>query len=195
MSEGRESRAGPVRARENIIKHEQERLHTAMSEYVQISNSINREDAERVAPAELHNAVIRYYWALKPLASEPAVSDFWDSATLWRNREGEEACGFDTLMDYANKYRTVERQVNDFKGHRVVREKEPVRLPPEHLLNIGTLLNKAAWRLGFAPNADGPDTDGDAGFDYSDILEEGPPGGDAPQLDGNGSDNGGGSAE
>jgi len=95
MSEGRESRAGPVRARENIIKHEQERLHTAMSEYVQISNSTNRDDAERVAAAELHNAVIRYYWALKPLANEPAVRDFWEDVVLWRTGEGNEVCGFD----------------------------------------------------------------------------------------------------
>jgi hypothetical protein len=36
---------------------------------------------------------------------------------------------------------------------------------------------------------------GDAGFDYSDILEEGPPGGDAPQLETDGSDEEGDSDE
>jgi hypothetical protein len=39
------------------------------------------------------------------------------------------------------------------------------------------------------------ENEGDAGFDYSDILEEGPPGGDAPQIEADGSGNERGGAE
>jgi hypothetical protein len=59
-------------------------------------------------------------------------------------------------------------------------------------LRVFQIANRAYSELGM--DLEVAEDEGDAGFDYSDILEEGPPGGDAPQLeaDGNGTEGGGG---
>jgi len=59
-------------------------------------------------------------------------------------------------------------------------------------LRVFQVANRAYSELGM--DLEVAEDEGDAGFDYSDILEEGPPGGDAPQLeaDGTGTEGGGG---
>jgi len=76
------------------------------------------------------------------------------------------------------------------------REGEPI----SHAVSVNTSLrvfqvaNLAYSELGM--DLEVAESEGDAGFDYSDILEEGPPGtGDAPQLEADGSGNEGGSDE
>lgn len=60
-------------------------------------------------------------------------------------------------------------------------------------LRVFQVANKAYANLGM--DLEVAEDEGDAGFDYSDILEEGPPEGDAPQLEADGSGNEGGGGE
>lgn len=60
-------------------------------------------------------------------------------------------------------------------------------------LRVFQIANRAYAELGM--DLEVAEDEGDAGFDYSDILKEGPPEGDAPQLEADGSGNEGGSAE
>lgn len=60
-------------------------------------------------------------------------------------------------------------------------------------LRVFQIANRAYANLGM--DLEVAEDEGDAGFDYSDILEEGPPEGDAPQLEADGSGNEGGSDE
>jgi hypothetical protein len=60
-------------------------------------------------------------------------------------------------------------------------------------LRVFQVANKAYANLGM--DLEIAEDNGDAGFDYSDILEEGPPEGDAPQLEADGTGNEGGSDE
>jgi len=60
-------------------------------------------------------------------------------------------------------------------------------------LRVFQIANKAYANLGM--DLEVAEDDGDAGFDYSDILEEGPPEGDAPQLEADGTGHAGGGDE
>jgi hypothetical protein len=60
-------------------------------------------------------------------------------------------------------------------------------------LRVFQIANRAYAELGM--DLEVAEDEGDAGFDYSDILEEGPPEGNAPQLEADGSGNEGGSDE
>jgi hypothetical protein len=67
-------------------------------------------------------------------------------------------------------------------------------VPVTESLRVFQVANKAYANLGM--DLEIAEDEGDAGFDYSDILEEGPPGDrDAPQLEADGSGNEGRSDE
>jgi hypothetical protein len=152
-----------ARSRERIISHAQERCHAAAVRYIEAANSLDDDARSDLAAAELHNAVIEYYRALRPLSGEDAVSDYWGDVTLWTRRtqsesgsdeEAAEVTGFDRLGEEAVRMRTVEEKTMGYTGSRTVTRQEPVRLPPKILLRIAEKLDEAAVKLGFAPETD-----------------------------------------
>ena len=157
--------AGASRAR--LIAQAQERCHEARRQFIEIENSIGTGDESRVAAAEFHNAVIEYFYALRPLKDENAVSSFWDSVLLWEEQvevpreDGrgyefttEEVTGFDTLEQHAIRKQTVSQQHSTALGKRTELSEVPVRMSPAILLRASAKLDEAAARLGFKPETD-----------------------------------------
>jgi len=144
-----------ARSRERLIAEAQERAYKTAQRYIQAANSTDDRETQQVTAADLHNAVIGYYRALAPLSDHDAVSGYWDSVELWDVRVDEETTtsvtGFDTLADWAVRYRTVTEERVDFTGVQRETHREPVRLPPQHALKIVQQLHRAAVKLGFEP--------------------------------------------
>jgi hypothetical protein len=164
-----------ARSRERLIAKSQEHAFEVSQQYIQAANSVQDGDVTRVGAAELHNAVIAYYRALAPLANDPAVVNYWETVKLWE-RDGEPVTGFDVLEGWAVRYRTTTTESTvGFTGKSQQTSREPVRLPPQISLRIVKKLDKAAVKLGFQPPTADAGDEGDAGFNYSDILDEGPP--------------------
>lgn len=85
----------------------------------------------------------------------------------------------DSLQHYAHHSGILRKtEGRDGKGRNTaVRVSESLR--------VFQVANKAYAELGM--DLEVAEDEGDAGFDYSDILEEGPPGGNAPQIEADGS--------
>lgn len=155
---------GASRAR--IIAHAQERCHQARTQYIEAENTIEGGEHALVAAAELHNAVIEYFYALRPLKDEDPVEDFWDDVVLWTEQipvrteaggismEEQPVTGFDQLAQEAIKHKTVQEERDGYLGKRVVTRDIPIRLPPDILLRISAKLDQAAGMLGFKPSTD-----------------------------------------
>lgn len=133
------------RSRAKIISASQERCFRAVTNYIEAANSLDDGQSERVAAAELHNAVIAYYLALDPLSEKDAVADYWDEA------------GLDNLSQMMVQYESVEERESGFLGERSTTRREPKRLSPRTLLVLARSLDRAAVRLGFAPEVDSGD--------------------------------------
>jgi len=178
-----------ARGREQIIDDAQKKLHRAAEEYIGAANTLDRDDELGVKAAQLHNAVISYYRSLAPLKHEPAVADYWQTARLWPRGDGsgKQVCGLDELRKWMfNVQERTETSVG-FTGQQKQTRREPRRLPPRYALLAADRLHRAAVELGFKPPTESENDD--AGFEYADVLEEGPPdNGEKPTIQTDGGD-------
>lgn len=94
-----------------------------------------------------HAAVMRYYLELEVYSDEPAVSDYWESAKLWRGPEGEPVVGIDHIQEWMNNYQTVQIQrAGRGRGTKEKRVRRP--MPPDKALRAAQVLDKAAKKIG-----------------------------------------------
>lgn len=151
----RQGAASVSRAR--IIAEAQARTHDARMQFIESANSIEQGAHENLAAAQLHNAVIEYFYALRPLKDEPPVRQFWNEVVLWEEAESGEtkkAKGFDRLEQEAVRFQTTRSTSKGYLGTRTEVNREPIRLPPDVLLRISAKLDQAAGKLGFLPETD-----------------------------------------
>ncbi|MCD2201673.1 hypothetical protein LPA44_17570 [Halobacterium sp. KA-4] len=122
--------------------------------------------------SRLAHYVSLYIIELKPLI---ARSDWDGSQHIPDDRP------YDTITEWASKM-----------GFTRERDGSPAPAGIHECMQIFSVANRFFAEVGM--DLEIAEEQGDAGFDYSDILEEGPPGGDAPQLeaDGTGAEGGGG---
>jgi len=130
--------------------------------------SYNLREATR-----LSYLVSLYIFEIEPLIVR---SDIDDSELVPAN------LAFDSLLDFAGKM-GVKSGPTEYEQ----------TCSPQVVMQYFSGANRFFARVGMDLQL--KENEGDAGFDYSDILEEGPPGGDAPQIEADGSGNERGSAE
>ena len=151
-------------ARAKLIGEAVTRTHMARRAYISAANTIGDSDGMSIAAAQLHNATIDYYYALRPLSDKQAVKKFWNDVKLWAETEvaydaetGKYSSkkvwvtGFDALDHEAVNRRVVTEIRDGYMGHRVVQREVPERLPPEVLLRVSAKLDEATAKLGFMP--------------------------------------------
>jgi len=154
--------------RARIIADAQQRVHDARSAFIESASTTGDAAENQLYAAEFHNAVIEYYFALRPLKEAPEVADMWDAdnddaPVLWTEEEHHpvpgdpwrtetiEIRGLESLGDVAMETRTVESTTTGYRGKTETRETVPVRLPPRVLVNVSELLDDCAAKLGFVP--------------------------------------------
>jgi hypothetical protein len=118
----------------------------------------------------LAHLVALYVIELQPLIER---SDWDSSQYIPDNRQ------YDTITEWASRMGIT----REHKG-------TPAPAGIGECMHIFSLANRFVAQVGM--DLELAEERGDAGFDYSDILEEGPPEGDAPQLETGGSDEEGG---
>jgi hypothetical protein len=143
------------RSRGRIIAATQERAFKAVNRYVEAANSLDDSGEARVAAAELHNAVMAYYRALRPLRNEEVIEDFWEGAE-WEYR-GDRVKGLDKLAQVMVESEEDTEHRQGFLGARTERKRKPLRLAPKTLIQLAATLDDAAVKLGFAPEVDTSD--------------------------------------
>lgn len=148
-----EDRGQESTAHSQLIAHARTRCHQARAQYVQSANTLDEGAHDDVAAAELHNAVIDYWFTLRPLRDEPVIKDFWKDVELW-DRNGETVTGFDALEERVVQYDIVHEQQGGYLGSETVKKRIPVRMPPQVLIHISVKLDEAAVKLGFKPDTD-----------------------------------------
>ena len=153
-------------SRGRLIANAQERVHRARSAWIESENSLEGHNLSTALSAEFHNAVIEFFYALRPLKDKPGVKAYWEDVVLWKEEqlvqdedgtmtiEEKPVTGFDTLEQYAVQKRQVRDETVGLLGRQVQVKEIPVRLPPDALLRISAKLDEAAGDLGFVPETD-----------------------------------------
>lgn len=133
-----------------------------------------------MAPAYVHEQlafrVAMYIMELEPLLAKKGGDDPYMSEHF------PESSPVNDLRHFANNLGML-REPYDKRDNR--KTNTAVRITTS--LRVFQVANKSYANLGM--DLEIAEKSGDAGFDYSDILEDGPPEGDAPQLEADGSDN------
>jgi hypothetical protein len=142
--------------------------------------------APMYAHEQLAFRVALYIMELQPLLEKKGGDDPYMSDHF------PESSRVDDLQQFAFRSGMLKKHTDE---NRRTGEKRTTNtaVPVTESLRVFQIANKAYANLGM--DLEVAEDEGDAGFDYSDILEEGPPGGDAPQLEADGSGNEGGSDE
>jgi len=130
--------------------------------------------APSYAHEQLAFRVALYIMELLPLLEQKGGSDPYMS-THFRDKSP-----VDDLQQYAFRSGMLKKHTDD-RPNRSSRETNTA-VPVTVSLRVFQVANKAYANLGM--DLEVAEDEGDAGFDYSDILEEGPPEGDKPQLEG-----------
>lgn len=145
----------------------------------------NRQHTPGTAPTWAHEQlafrVALYIMELLPLLEKKGGADPYMSDHF------PESSPVDDLQHFAFRSGMLREHTADRKK----KTNTAVRVTTS--LRVFQIANKAYAELGM--DLEIAEEEGDAGFDYSDVLEEGPPEGDAPQLEADGSGNEGGSDE
>jgi len=134
-------------------------------------------------------------WAHEQLAFRVALY-IMELLPLLENKGGDdpymsehfpEKAPVDDLAQFAHRSGMLGEHTDEREGR-----KTSTALPVTTSLRVFQIANRAYAELGM--DLEIAEEEGDAGFNYSDILEEGPPEGDAPQpkVDGTQTDGGGG---
>jgi len=141
--------------------------------------------APTYAHEQLAFRVALYIMELQPLLEEKGGDDPYMSGHFPESSPVDDLQHFAFNSGMLREHTDKRRYKEDRKTRTAVRVTTSLR--------VFQVANKAYANLGM--DLEVAEDEGDAGFDYSDILEEGPPEGDAPQLEADGSGNEGGSDE
>lgn len=163
-------------SRSRIIADAAERAHQARS---QLLRARHGEDSavETAAERKLQRCVLDYYFALRPLADEGAVSKFWDDVELWTERTTngpKTVTGLDAVEEVAFQTTTETVESEAFGGRTTKQVQQPVQLEGEILVRITSALDRAAQIADLGPSVP-EERKEDHGFGYEDILFEGVP--------------------
>lgn len=167
-------------------------IHSARSRVVETEQQISEaKTLGRVTDAQAallyRKAVENYIIELEQLASDPSIStdeDYWNDVHIGKfelpNGDVEHITGFQAFLDTPDTWTVPVTRTREKPRVGVVTETEAVsvHLPMRIVRNAYRLCNDFLAAVGMDIEPEPEETD--AGFDYADILEEGPPSGDNP---------------
>jgi hypothetical protein len=163
-------------SRSRIIAGAAERVHQARSQYLRARYGDDMA-VKNAAARKLQRCVLDYYFALRPLADEGAVEQFWTEAELWNERTetgDQTVVGLDNVELLAFRTKTTQVEETGFDGRTTTTVEKPVQLDGEILVRIASALDRAAQMGDLGPTI--PEAKkGDHGFGYEDLLFEGLP--------------------
>lgn len=166
--------SGGKSVRQRIIEQAQIETHDARSTVIKtqlLAGGVPRDQL-----LSLQNAILQYYYALRPLREEDPVEGWWDDVQLseaWTDGTRIErevvgdlqtgpriqtqetpnhVTGLETLHDLAGDTETVRRVSTGLCGRREETEERQRVLDVRILLDVSLVLDDAADRLGFAPD-------------------------------------------
>lgn len=145
-------------ARRELIENASIQCYLARSECLRLKSEYGEVPEE--FRREFQNAIVDYYWALRPLREKPKLKDKWNRIQLakgWTDGDDEPVAGLDTIarLDELVETDTIER--HSMRG--TVREtvaRQQV-LPFRILKGISGTFDDVAAQLGFVPEP--PDDD------------------------------------
>jgi hypothetical protein len=150
----REEGAARGHARREIIESAQVQCYLARSECLRAKAEVG--DVPEEFRREFQNAIVDYYWALRPMRRKPKLKDVWNELVLadgWVDPDEEEPiAGLDTIqqLDDITDTDTVDRHtMRGAVAETVTRQRV---LPFWILKSISGTLDDAAAELGFVPD-------------------------------------------
>lgn len=135
-----------------------EQAQLECSEYRAVCDRYNTHngDIPRQHRIEFQNAIVDYYWALRPLRNQKRVEELWQDAVLsksWtvRNGDGEDVpvTGLDSIQYLNRMTEKVSEVKHTVRGTRVETDRQLQVLPFPVLADIYATLEDAAAELGF----------------------------------------------
>jgi hypothetical protein len=173
--------------RERLIEDAQVDVNEARSKVIRVRMLYN--DVPRAWRQQLQEAILGYYYVLKPLRTEGIIKDWWQSVELsehWTHEvvvDTEERLEEDEDGDLVEVERpvteerpfrglavledletAVEQETTEKRDMRGVRRETTTRqlvLDAKVLMDIASTLDDAATKLGFAPSIELQDADGE----------------------------------
>ncbi|WP_396614093.1 hypothetical protein ACH9L7_20330 (plasmid) [Haloferax sp. S1W] len=172
--------------RERLIEKAQVDVHDARSKITRVR--LRFDGVPREWRQELQEAVIAYYYALRPLRTEGIIKDWWssvelssewtrtvvvDTETVLEETEGglvekevpvtDEVpySGLDILEDVETATESEIVTVSDMRGERQETVSRQLVLDATVLVDIASVLDDAATKLGFAPSIELQDAEGE----------------------------------
>lgn len=180
------------------IRYAKARLSDVVETFIE-SNAVGGSH-ELVAHKELHKSVLGLWWRMRPhitdldVWEDAARSEYLEREQIWsgshpQTGEAVEITGLRDIGKWMDRTSTVQHAIpGPNNASKTQDEQLRVFLPAEAAIEAGKLLLVLFKDLGLDVEVEDPQS-GDAGFDYSDLLETGPPGdGEKPEIEGVGDD-------
>ncbi len=146
-------------ARQKIIETAQLNCYEARSQCIRVKSQMG--DVPREYLLAFQDAILDYYWALKPLADEPPVHGWWEEVELsdqWTvasdGGDGDETgfvTGVDSIDGIEDDIETVRERKKTVRGLATFEHQQQRVLPFQVLKDISGVLDEATGRLGFIP--------------------------------------------
>lgn len=154
-----------AQARRKIIETAQLNCYEARSRCLRAKSRFG--DVPRDHRLGFQDAILDYYWALKPLREADPVVNWWDNVELsgqWTvagdggdEAEPQAVTGLDSIDGLGDSAETTRYQKSTIRGRQTVEQTQQKILPFSVLKDISGVLDDAAGRLGFNPDTPMPD--------------------------------------
>lgn len=166
---------------ERVIEHHQLRTHEARSRVLQTQHVLT--NVPRQPRLRLQQEILDYYYAMKPLRDRSEVEDWWDNVTLSENwvkgenivqnvtgdvqsgvkieEEVEQVYyeGLDEIPDQLTEVEVDTVYEHGLSGPSTTNKRQRKVLPADVLIDLATVLDDAAMKLGFGPEGEAPVAD------------------------------------
>lgn len=184
--------------RREITRRDVEFAKVRLSEAIEafVDSQSGGTGHQLVAAKDLHKAVIGFWWRMRPHILE---LDIWESAAdskyldrdvIWegahpRTDEPVRIEGLQDISEWVERTSQIEHPApGPNRSSQTHSEEVRIQLPPAAAITVGELLTVLFKEFGLGVDVEDP-MKGDAGFDYTDLLEDGPPGdGEKPEIEG-----------
>ncbi|AFK19013.1 MULTISPECIES: hypothetical protein [Haloferax] len=173
--------------RERLIEEAQVDVHEARSKVTRVR--LMYDGVPRAWRQELQEAIIAYYYALRPLRTEGLIKDWWSSVELSEEWTRTAVVDTETVLEESDDGELVEVEkpitdqipyrglgiledvetatesevvsVSDMRGEREETVSRQLVLDASILVDIAGVLDDAATKLGFAPSIELQDAAGE----------------------------------
>lgn len=150
-------------ARQKIIETAQLNCYEVRSQCIRFKSEFGT--VPRGHLLAFQDAILDYYWALRPMREAPAVREWWKDVELskeWKPDGDGPASGLDAVDEIDESEDTVQERRYTVRGWEVDEHTQQQVLSFKTLKDISGVLDEAASKLGFTPTTPTPvETDPD----------------------------------